>query len=378
VRFLIIGGGVAGLGTAWHLARAGQGAETLLVEAEPHLAARSSAVNAAILRTLTGDPVSTRLGLRSACFLREPPADFSEIPLVDAFGLVLVAARERSAEIAGWVDAIDGDAPCKIEPLSADRLRELAPGFAGDAARAWWLPEEGRLDIAALVAGFARGARRGGVELRRGCPVEGLIRRGGRVVGARLRSGEEIRADVCVLAAGGWADRLGAAAGSRVRLRPTRRHLMITAPDASVDRGWPVLWYFGGDDEGEFYCRPEAGGMLLCACEIDDVDPDRFDVDEAARTAIAAKASRFLPELRDAHAAQFWCGLRTLTADGRFAIGPDPDLAGLFWVAGLGGSGMVCSPEVGRIAASALQGEPVDPVVLEALRPGRLAVPPAA
>lgn len=373
-RFLIIGGGVAGLSTAWHLARAGDGPRTVLVEADEHLAARSSGVNAAILRTLAGDAISTGIGLRSARFLRDPPAGFSDTPLVDAFGLLLVAARERSEEIAGWIAAIDGDAPCKIDALSPEGVAALAPHFEGDATAAWWLPEEGRIDIGALVAGFARGARQGGATLRRGCAVSGLLERGGRIAGARLASGEEVEAEVTVLAAGGWAARLGDSVGSRVRLRPTRRHLMITAPDSTIDRAWPVLWYFGAPDEGEFYCRPEGGGMLLCACEIADVDPDRFDVDDDVRRAIAEKAARHLPALRAARAAHFWCGLRTLTTDGRFAIGPDPDLDGLFWVAGLGGSGMVCSAEIGRLAAAALRGEPADADVMHALSPARLAL----
>ena len=90
------------------------------------------------------------------------------------------------------------------------------------------------------------------------------------------------------------------------------------------------------------------------------------------RRLIASKASRYLPDLRDARAAHFWCGVRTLTEDGRFAIGPDPDVEGLFWVAGLGGSGMVCSAELGRLAAGGLLGSSSDQDIMEALSPARL------
>jgi D-arginine dehydrogenase len=370
--FLIVGGGVAGLGTAWHLARAGHGQRTMLLEAEPHWAVHSSGRNAAILRTLGSDPIGTRIARRSARFLREPPPGFADTPLIDAFGLVLSARGPRADALVSWAETA-GDEPCKIEPLSRERLRALAPHFAGEVDAAFWFPEEGRIDIGALVAGFARGVRRGGVAIRRGCRVETLLREGGRVVGVRLDSGEEVRAEVTVVAAGGWASRLGAAAGSRVRLRPTRRHLMVTAPDPAVDRRWPVVWYLGADAASEFYCRPEAGGMLLCACEIADVDPDRFDVDDAVRRQIAAKATRYVPLLGDARAAHFWCGMRTLTGDGRFAVGPDPDLRGLYWVAGLAGAGMVCSAEVGRLAAADLLGQTDEPELMDALRPGRAA-----
>jgi len=50
--------------------------------------------------------------------------------------------------------------------------------------------------------------------------------------------------------------------------------------------------------------------------------------------------------------------LRTLTADGRFVIGWDPDIAGFFWVAGLGGHGMTTSAAIGKLAAELLIGGP--------------------
>jgi glycine/D-amino acid oxidase-like deaminating enzyme len=158
-----------------------------------------------------------------------------------------------------------------------------------------------------------------------------------------------------------------------VKFRPTLRHLAVTEPVAGVERSWPVLWYFGPSEGDEFYCRPEGGGMLLSACEVLDADPDRLEVDAECRAEIARKTSAHIPMLADAGLAHFWCGMRTLTADGHFAIGPDPDRNGLFWVAGLGGSGMVASAEVGRIASGLLLGDSLSADLVRALAPARLA-----
>jgi glycine/D-amino acid oxidase-like deaminating enzyme len=229
-------------------------------------------------------------------------------------------------------------------------------------------PREGRLDIAALVAGFAEGARAAGVEIRRGAPVKRLATRGDRVTGVELVNGTRIAAATTVMAAGGWAGGLGEAAGSRVILSPTRRHLLVTAPDERIDPRWPVIWALGD----EFYCRPESGGMLLCACDQVVVDPSDCRRDDHVCEIIAAKMTRLLPGLGDAQAARFWCGVRTMTRDDRFALGPDPDLAGLFWVAGLGGHGMVCSFEIGRLAARRLHGNEAASAEERALDPARL------
>ncbi|MEE9143684.1 MAG: FAD-dependent oxidoreductase, partial [Candidatus Binatia bacterium] len=47
-----------------------------------------------------------------------------------------------------------------------------------------------------------------------------------------------------------------------------------------------------------------------------------------------------------------WAGIRTLSSDGRFLIGWDPQVRGFFWVAGLGGHGVTTSSSVGSLAAS--------------------------
>jgi D-arginine dehydrogenase len=370
-RFLVVGGGIAGLSTVWQLAVERGVGDVVLVEGEPHLGMHSTARNAAILRTLSSDSITTRLAAETGRFLHEPPAGFSDVPLVDARGLIL-AADEGAAEALGAdVKALPADVPCEV--LSPARLRVLAPAFESKVAAAYFFPRDGQIDIAALVAGFAKGAKRAGAELRRGSRVERLVVEDGRVVGVELESGDEIRAETTILAAGGWAMRIAAAAGSRVVLRPTRRHLMITEPSNAVDRRWPVLWHMARD--GEFYCRPDSGGMLLCACDIVDVDPDAEATDPGVRSEIAARASRHLPSLENAGAAHFWCGGRTLTPDGRFAIGSDPDLPGLFWVAGLGGSGMSCSSSLGRVAADLLLGSSADESLARGLAPVRLARP---
>jgi D-arginine dehydrogenase len=366
--FLIIGGGIAGVSTAWQLAVQRREADVVLLEREPHLGMHSTARNAAILRTLASDPITTRLAAETARFLYAPPPGFTDLPLVDPQGLILTADAQAADVLGAQLKDLPGDVP--VEALSASRLRLLVPAFDTPVEAAHFFPRDGQIDIAALVAGFAKGAKAAGAALQRGTRVRDLIVDAGRVVGARLDSGDEILAERTILASGGWASRIASAAGSSVRLRPTRRHLMITEPSAAVDRRWPVLWHMG---EAEFYCRPDSGGMLLCACDISDIDPDSQATDSSVRSEIASRVSRHLPSLENTGAAHFWSGVRTLTPDGRFAIGPDPDLPGLFWVAGLGGAGMCCSAAIGRVAADILLGTPIDESLARALSPARLA-----
>jgi len=346
-RLVIIGGGVAGAATAYFLARGGA-RDVVLVERAHQLGTESSGKNAAILRTLTGDPVTDALARRGKQFLCSPPRGFAEHPLVDPCGLVLTADAAGADELRAWFGT--GGRAAGGQPLEPERVRALVPHLGPSPEAAYAFPAEGRIDVAALMEGLERGARAGGVAIETGAEVTELVARRGRVAGVRLAGGAELAAERTVLAAGAWVVGLARRAGSRIELRPTRRHLLVTAPDPAVDPRWPVLWHHGDS----FYARPESGGMLLCGCDQSPVDPDHCTVDADVREAIAAKVARYLPGLADAGAAHFWAGLRTFAADHRFVVGPDPDLEGLEWVAGLGGHGMVCGAAVGELAAGAL------------------------
>ena len=86
---------------------------------------------------------------------------------------------------------------------------------------------------------------------------------------------------------------------------------------------------------------------------------------------IAEKTGRLLACAADAGAAHFWGGMRTFATDDDFLIGPDPDLAGLDWVAALGGQGISSAVGVGRLAAELLLGRETDPALSAALAPAR-------
>lgn len=369
---VIIGGGIAGLATAWHLARRGD-ARVVLLEREPELGRHSSGRSAAILRTLGADARLGRIARAAAAFLRRPPPGFAPGPLLEPCGLLLVGSEAQLAALPWREHAAAGE---RVQALDAAALRARAPHYAGPATHGLLFPDEGRIEVGPLVAALAEGARRAGARLETGAEVLHLETDPAGLRRVRLADGRALAADAVVIAAGGWAERLGRDAGSSVALRPTRRHLLVAGGRGSsggVDPRWPVLWQLGD----EFYCRPEGGGLLSCACDVQPVDPDRCDVDPAVRGAIASKAAVLVPSLARLPEQRFWSGVRTLTADGRFAVGPDPDVAGLCWVAGLGGWGMTTGVEVGRLAAALVSGERIDEELRAALDPARLRRPAA-
>ena len=371
---LIIGGGVAGLSTAWHLSRRA-GFRVRLLEREGAPGRMATAQNAAILRTFGLDPLTNAIARRGAEFLRRPPTGFAPVALVDRRGFLLFVGAEQAQRTLA---VLERDPEHGALVRAPREVADLTPYRPRDCAFVLHFREEGQIELGPFVQGLASGAQRAGAEISCGRRVQRLLVEGSRVVGV-VADGDVLRADTVVLAAGAWVVGLARAAGSAVELRPTRRHLLVTQPDDRIRRDGPIFW----DDAERFYGRPRDGGLLLCACDGDRVeDPDDCNADPRMAQAILGRAAGRLPSLERTEiergstgfaCARLWHGLRTLTADGRFAVGPDPDLEGLFWVAGLGGHGMTCGAEVGRLAAAGLAGDAEGEPCLGPLAPSRLA-----
>lgn len=342
---LIVGGGIAGLASAWHLAHAGVH-DVMVLEREPRLGLHATAQNAAILRTASPSRATEELGRESLAFLENPPPGFSSARLLEACGLVLVAGAETPWLVRrldqGDAHAIRAEEVLRRAPhLRASALTDPA---GGPERAAFWFPREGRVDVPALLAAFASGAQQLGVHVRTSARVRALLPE---ARGVELEDGERIPAERVVLAAGAWAGELGRSVGSRVKLASSRRHVLQSAPDPGIAAHAPIVWF---EDRG-YYARPESGGVLQCACDETPCAPDRLHVDEHELQRIRAASELHLIDARELRSARFWAGLRTFEPSGEFVLGSDPDVPRLVWAAGLGGHGVTCAPAVGRRVA---------------------------
>ncbi|MDP6739595.1 MAG: FAD-dependent oxidoreductase, partial [Planctomycetota bacterium] len=93
-RILIIGGGMAGTSLAWWLGESGVGRNTVLLEREGLLGQHATGQNAAILRSSVAPWATRALAHETGRFLRQPPAGFTDAPLLNERGLVLAEGAE--------------------------------------------------------------------------------------------------------------------------------------------------------------------------------------------------------------------------------------------------------------------------------------------
>lgn len=344
---VVVGAGIAGAATAYHLARAGVG-EIVILEREPVPGAHASGRNAGLVRRALEDALVGEFAVEGAERLRRPPADdeaaFAPESLVRETGSLLLAGREDAALAAGAARA-------GAVEVGAEEAQRLAPDLAGAAIdRAWYTALDGVADIHALLGGFLRGAVARGARVATGCAALAVERGAGGAVAAVRTSAGRIATGAVVDAAGAWAGELARSAGAAPPpLRAFRRHLFSSAP-REARGGGPWVW----DVERGFYFREEGPGLLLSACDQEPHPAAPPAVDPARAGDLAEKLLAHAPALAGLRIARAWACLRTFAPDGRFVIGPEPALPGYFYAAGLGGHGITTAFVFGALAAEAV------------------------
>ncbi len=329
VDVAIIGGGLAGLATAWALGR--RGVRALVLEREARLGRFASGRGAGLGRQLAEDDETSALTIHGAAMLRGPFAaawrptggilTFDDAAAAQAY-------LARADRLSVGCEVIDPHAVRARWP-ALDALR---------IASALWVPTDGVIDVRALLASFAAHAH-----IVLGTGVERVEAHG---AGARVTTTRGvIQARIVVDAAGAWAG----AATSDPPLDVYKRHLYVL--EASSPEDGPYLWHLGTH---EVYLRSEHGGTLASPCDetaeaAGDAMPDPSGVARLrARLEAASRPWADIPIVRQ------WACQRTFTPDRQMRLGRDPGRPWLVWAAGLGGHGATAAPAVGEAVSAAV------------------------
>ena len=356
-RVAIIGGGVVGLSTAWHLVKNGVTDVTVL-EAGDDVAAGSSSRSAGFIETQYVDPLDIELRAHSMHTFRWLQRDHGlEIKEIGYLRLApddpALAAFEESARIQREFGIDDN------EVLDGDGVRELIPWLAGEAiAGGLFGPRDGRIDGPAYCRLLVELIEAGGGRVRTGV---GLAEARSTATGWRLDTTDgAIDADVVVNAAGPWAARIGELLGVDVPVIPLRNQIGIWRLTRPLDRVLPMVMDY----------IPHSGARGLYVATFDDadhvlaglhseevvgegVDPDWYehsaDADYLGDTRAALE--RRMPDLPLGEVERAWAGLYPVSPDGLPIVGPAPGGDSVVLAVGGGGSGIQMSPIMGVLAA---------------------------
>jgi len=254
MNVIVVGGGIAGLSTAWSLVKAGHSVSIVEQGPIPNPLAASGDHHRIIRRAYRAGTGYGRLITEAYQAWDEMWADLGESHL-DARGFVCIS-REPGDEAEEYREGLEeGNFPFELlEPdAAAERWPFLEPG---SFRYAYFSTEGGALHCRKIASGLARWLRANGANIYEHSKVTKIDAEAGHIV---LESGETMQADHIVVAAGAWVLKLFPELDGE--LKTYRTALAYVEPPADLKAAWetaPVVLDIGGAVDG--YAIPPSGG----------------------------------------------------------------------------------------------------------------------
>jgi len=362
---VIVGGGIWGLSTAYHLARAGR-TDVQVLERNGGLFEETTSQAAGLVGQIRATPLMRR-AVRYAIdlftgFERETGHDpgFRQVG-----SLLLALTPERMASFGEHVEHANENG-VEARFVDGSEMSRLAPHL--DASRVeggYFVPEDGYLDPLQCARAFCDAAEDLGVNFRTGTAATGLPVRHDRVAGVETDRGF-VEAEQVVVTAGPWTGVVAKMAGHEPAMVPIRHQRVTTVPAPGIPDHHPVVRV----TDASCYLRPEGGGYLYGFFE---PDPTSYDLDELPAGFGTAdieepvevmdeareRLSPVFPVLKELKIADYKRGLTTFAPDGAYLVGPVPRVEGLFAATGCAALGIAGSAAVGRwLADWVVRGDP--------------------
>lgn len=338
----VIGGGLHGLCSALHLARAGKRVLVL----ERHWTGRhASGATAAGVRTLNRDRRELDLSLLSMELWPQLYDIVGDDCGFHAGGQICVAEDETAMErLRSRVEALQRDGYTHEELIDQDELRRWLPKISPHCVGASLARDNGAADPHRALSAFRRSVLKAGATLREQCGVENIERRGQDWLLHTTQG--QWTVPMIVNAAGAWSARIAAMVGDHIPLGTKSSMMMVSERTEHFIK--PVVSILGRS----LSFKQSDQGTLVIGGGLQGV-PDLDKETSTARMRVLAKGARaacdLFPEVQDLRIVRVWAGLEAATKDLLPIIGPSPNAPGVYHAFGFSGHGFQLVPIVGLV-----------------------------
>ena len=355
---VVVGGGVVGASTAYHLARLGWN-DVLLLE-RARFAGGTSWHAAGLIGTVRPSESLARLADYSRRILAEIEEETGQATGFRMVGSLAIAhSEDRFEELKRLASMNNGFGATRVEMVTPEEIGALHPlldtaGLLGGT----WVATDGVASPVDVVSAFVKGARDRGAHCLEGVRVTAVHQENGRVTGVGTDAGE-VRAQFVVNCAGLWGREVGRMAGANVPLYACEHYYAHTEKIPDLPPDLPTL----RDHDRSAYYREDAGSLLVGAFEpvavpIDTADlPADFCFDELPGHVeeqlmpILEDAMQRVPILGRIGWRSFFCGPESFTPDDQFHLGEAPELRNFFVACGLNSVGIQSAGGIGKAVA---------------------------
>jgi sarcosine oxidase, subunit beta len=354
---VVIGGGVNGTSTAFHLAL--MGVTNLVLVERRQLAAGATGKSGALVRMHYTNPHESKLAYESLKIF-QTFLDYTSGGDAgwDSPGFVQVVAHGYEEKLRANVEA-QREMGIDTRYVTPGELTDIQPGlFVDDIGAAAYEPTSGFADPNATSYSFAAAAERLGARIWTHCEAIRIVTEHGRVAGVETTNGY-IATETVVVAPGAYANALLSPLGLDYGLYPHRSMVAIFRwPPGWNDRHVVVI-----DNVHHTWLRPEGSGGTLIGVEQpqSDWNPDDFHegVDAGFVDLARSKLANRFPAFEHATMRGGWSGIYMMSPDSRPIIDQVPSVPGLFVMLGDSGTSFKTAPAIGKCLAEwVIHGEP--------------------
>ena len=356
-RVVIVGGGIIGCSTAYHLAQMGWKDIVLL---ERDRLTSGTTWHAAGLMVTFGSTSETMTEIRKYTrdLYRRLEAETGFSTGFTPIGFIEAASNADRLEEYRRVAAFNRYMGIDVQEISPGEIKALFPlARVDDLLAGFYVKDDGRVNPVDVTMSLARGAQQRGVKIIEGVKATGIMDSNGSVKGVRTDHGD-IQAEYVVNCAGMWARQFGELAGVNIPNQAAEHYYLITEEIKDIPKNMPIL-----EDPSHYgYYREEVGGIMVGLFEPvcapwnisgirDDFSFGEIPPDWDRMTPFLEKAMSRVPITKETGIKKFFCGPESFTPDLQSIVGEAPELRNYFVAAGLNSIGILAAGGLGRVVA---------------------------
>ena len=366
-RVVIIGGGIIGCSTAYHLAKLGWNDIVLLETGK--LTSGSTFHAAGLVGQLRSNANVTQLLKYSVELYDRLEKETGQATGWKMSGCLRLACNHERLTDYKRQATTARSFGLDMEILSPAECQELWPIMDGsDVVGGCFMPSDGQANPSDITQALAIGARKSGVKIIEDCKVTGINIDKQCACGVSTIHGD-ISADIVVNCAGQWAREVGEMAGVNVPLVSVEHQYMITEQIEGLSRDMPTI----RDPDRRIYFKEEVGGLVAGVYE---PNPVAWAIDGIPKgfnfTLLESDWDHFepaieqclerVPALANTGIKDLVNGPESFTPDGNFILGEAPEIKGFFVGAGFNAFGIASGGGAGKALAEWIIGgeSPVD------------------
>jgi len=357
---IVIGGGVMGCSTLYHLAKSGV-SDAVLLERNKLTSGTTwhSAAQVRALRSTKNLTDLIRYSIELYAALEEETGQATG--WINKGSLSIATQPDRLTHILRQ-EALAKLYGVEAQAISTEEAKDYWPLMnTDDVIGAVWSPGDGRVSPSDLCAALIKGARRRDAKIFEDTGVTGILTKAGRVIGVET-SGGTIRCDAVALCTGLWSRKAALMAGVEIPVWPCEHFYLLTKPIEGITGNMPTL----SDHDSHLYIRDDSGGLLVGCFEPmgKSIDPDVLGESFAFGLLpedwdhfepMMVNALHRLPALETAEVKMLLNGPESFTPDGSFLLGEAAETRGLFLGCGMNSVGVATGGGAGMALAHCIQ-----------------------